>query len=248
LGLNDEELIGTEELAADGTDVIFTGATVVSTTASSKLVVLSGVDLFRAPQELEENDRVTLAGTSGADGDYTVDEVIDLTSFTVKESIADSTGGTCTAAFRTGAKATGFDPVGLTNISASNVQEALEEVDAAISAGGITADAHKILRQLIHFIDDGPAEGFASGAYREVTGGVFPTAVVWWESSSKLKKIVEKLITRSGGGATNVTPTPIKWKIYDTDGSTVLWTISDAVTYSGVFEQNRTRTITAGDA
>jgi hypothetical protein len=103
--------------------------------------------------------------------------------------------------------------------------------------------AHAAVRHLIHFIDEGPAEGFASGAYKEVIGGAFPTSVIWWESSSKLKKIVEKIITRSGGGATNVKPTPIVWKVYDTDGSTVLATVSDAITYSGVFETARTRTI-----
>jgi hypothetical protein len=117
-------------------------------------------------------------------------------------------------------------------------------------AGGITESSHKTLRQLIHFIDEGPAEGFTSGAYKEIlpAGDLFPTSVTWWESSSKLKKIVAKLITRSGGGATNIKPTPIKWKIYDTDGSTVLWTISDAIVYSGIMESTRTRTITSGDA
>jgi hypothetical protein len=73
-------------------------------------------------------------------------------------------------------------------------------------------------------------------------GGVFPTSVIWWESSAKLKKIVEKTITRTGTG-TNVAPTPIVWKIYDTDGSTVLVTVTDTITYNGVFETDRTRTI-----
>jgi hypothetical protein len=110
---------------------------------------------------------------------------------------------------------------------------------------GLTEEAHKTLRQLIHFIDDGPAEGFTSGAYKETlpSGDPFPTSIIWWESSSKLKKIVEKTITRSGGGATNVTPTPVVWKMYDTDGSTVLCTVTDAISYSGVFETSRTRTI-----
>lgn len=109
----------------------------------------------------------------------------------------------------------------------------------------VTVAKHKAIRQLIHFIDNGPAEGFASGAYKEKlpTGDVFPTSVIWWESSSKLKKIVEKTITRSGGSATNVFPTPIVWKIYDTDGSTVLATITDTVVYSGAMDSTVTRTI-----
>jgi hypothetical protein len=115
--------------------------------------------------------------------------------------------------------------------------------DLVAGAGGLTVEGHKVLRQLIHFIEDGPAEGFTSGAYREITGTAFPTAIVWWESSSKLKKIVERLLTWTG-----VNLTTDKWKVYDTDGSTVLWTVSDAISYSGVFETSRTRTITSGDA
>lgn len=107
-------------------------------------------------------------------------------------------------------------------------------------AGGLTESAHRTLRQLIHFIDDGPAEGFPSGAYKETlpSASIFPTSVIWWESSSKLKKIVEKTITWTG-----VNASPIVWKMYDTDGSTVLATITDAISFSGVFETTRTRTI-----
>ena len=70
--------------------------------------------------------------------------------------------------------------------------------------GGLTEYTHKRLRHLIHFIDEGPADGFASGAFKEVlpAGSPFPTSIIWWESTSKLQKIVEKTITRSGGGAT----------------------------------------------
>ena len=110
--------------------------------------------------------------------------------------------------------------------------------DLVAGTGGLTPDGHKVLRQLIHFIDDGPAEGFASGAYREVTGTVFPTAVIWYTDSSKTDKIVEKLITWTGVNATTIV-----WKIYDTDGSTVLATVTDTVAYSGVFETSRTRAI-----
>lgn len=111
-------------------------------------------------------------------------------------------------------------------------------------AGGITPDSHKKLRQLIHFINDGPAEGFISGAYKEtLPSGPFPTSEIWWESSSKLKKIVELLTTWNG-----INITQEKWKIYDTDGTTVLWTITDTINHTGVFETDRTRTITAGDA
>jgi hypothetical protein len=108
------------------------------------------------------------------------------------------------------------------------------------SGSGLTEAAHKSVRQLIHFIEEGPAEGFASGAYKEVSGSPFPTSVVWWTSSAKTAKIVEKTITRNA----NKTPSSIEWKVYATDGTTVLATVTDAITYaSGIFESTRTRTI-----
>jgi len=110
------------------------------------------------------------------------------------------------------------------------------------SGSGITAEQHKALRQLIHFIDRGPAEGFASGAYMEILPAAdpFPTSIIWWESSSKFKKIVEKAVTWD---SIPKVPIQIQWKVYDTDGSSVLSTVTDAISYSGVFETSRTRTI-----
>lgn len=127
-----------------------------------------------------------------------------------------------------------------------DVQELQAGDDTGTGGSGLTESEHKILRHGIHFIDDGPAEGFASGAFREIlpVADPFPTSIIWYDDATKAKKIVEKTITRSGGGATNVSPTPIVWKIYAVNGTTVLSTISDAITYSGVFETVRTRTIT----
>lgn len=104
-------------------------------------------------------------------------------------------------------------------------------------------EEHKTLRQLIHFIGDGPAEGFVSGAYRETTGVLKPTSVVWYTDSGKTAKIVERLLTWTGNNLT-----VDKWKIYDTDGSTVLWTVTDTISYAGVTETSRTRAIVSGDA
>ena len=105
---------------------------------------------------------------------------------------------------------------------------------------GVQPGDHPKLRQLIHFIDNGPAEGFTTGAFREVlpVADPFPTSVIWWTDSGKTEKIVEKTITYTG-----VNPTTIEWEIYDTDGSTVLATVTDTISYSGVFETSRTRAI-----
>jgi hypothetical protein len=117
-----------------------------------------------------------------------------------------------------------------------------EGAETGLSGSGLSPATHQVLHQLIHFISDGPAEGFASGAYKETlpSADPFPTSVIWWESSSKLKKIVEKTVTWGTGPKV---PTQIEWKMYGTDGSTVLATVSDAIAYTGVFEMSRTRTI-----
>jgi hypothetical protein len=113
--------------------------------------------------------------------------------------------------------------------------------DPREAATGISEAAHKVLRQLIHFIDSGPAEGFVSGAFEEIlpAGNPFPTSHTWWESAAKLKKIVELTITRNA----NQTPATEAWKVYDTDGSTVLATVTDTWAYSGIFPLSRTRAI-----
>jgi len=106
---------------------------------------------------------------------------------------------------------------------------------------GTETSAHAAVRHLVHFIDDGPACGFTSGAYKETlpAGNPFPTQAIWWESASKLKKIVELNVTRDA----QKKPTAEQWKMYDTDGSTVLCTVTDSIAYSGIFETTRTRTI-----
>ena len=119
------------------------------------------------------------------------------------------------------------------------IEVSLTDLLATASGSGITELQHKALRDVIHFID-GPGDGFASGAYRETVGGPFPTSVTWYESNTKVDKIIEKTITRP----TLAAPTPITWKMYGTDGSTVLVTVQDDIAYTGVFETSRTRTIT----
>ena len=62
--------------------------------------------------------------------------------------------------------------------------------------GGITPQEHETLRQLIHFIDNGPGDGFASGAVRitSPSGSPFPTNIVWYLNGFLTTKLVEKSI------------------------------------------------------
>lgn len=100
------------------------------------------------------------------------------------------------------------------------------------SGGGISEAQHKALRHLIHLVDTGgPWDGFSTSPYWESKSGTGPWnhGGIWWESSSKSKKIVEKTINRNS----NKTPSTIVWVAYDTDGSTALVTATDTYAYSG---------------
>lgn len=103
-------------------------------------------------------------------------------------------------------------------------------------AGGVTNTTHRTLLQLIHFIDNGPALGFTTGATRTTTGTVFPSQILWRRADAT--KLVEKNLTYTGP-----LPTTIQWIMYDTDGTTVLETVTDTIAYSGAFETGRTRAI-----
>jgi hypothetical protein len=133
--IEDVEIIDAGELASDGTTNIFSGATVVSTTAATKRIVLSGVDIINDKDErLEENDEITLSGTTGADGTYTIDNVIDSVTVDVVEAIADSTGGTATTRHPPGASKVGLDPTNVSGVTATEMQTAMEELSLATGA------------------------------------------------------------------------------------------------------------------
>lgn len=240
--VEDLDFVDAVELASDGTTEIFTGGTVVSTTAATSQVVLSGLDLYRDPEALEPGDLITLSGTTGADGDYTVASIVSSTTFTVSEAIVDSTGGTCTAHHPPGALKVGFDSTGLTVVTANTVQEAIEELDAVGAGSGITADQHKALRQLIHFVEtNSPGDGFGSGPYYSETlpaASPFPTSETWYETSSKLK-----MICKWEGTWTSALITTEKWTVYKSDGSSPAADATDTISYSGVFETSRSRAV-----
>lgn len=122
------------------------------------------------------------------------------------------------------------------NGSSFRLRDATGVYDPRTGGSGLSEAAHRALLQLIHFIDEGPAEGFTSGATKTVTGTVFPSQVLWKRADAS--KLVEQNITWTGVNATTV-----EWKMYDTDGSTVLATVTDTIAYSGVFETGRTRSI-----
>jgi len=78
-----------------------------------------------------------------------------------------------------------------------------------------------------------------NGAFRETTGGVFPSSVIWWDTPAKAKKIASLTITRNA----NQTPNTEALTAYDTDGVTPVITLTDTITYAGVFETSRVRAV-----
>lgn len=109
------------------------------------------------------------------------------------------------------------------------------------TGGGLTPFEHETLRQLIHFIDEGPGDGFLSGAFKVVlpTGDPFPTEMIWYLDTTMATTLVKKTITYSA----NHFPTVIEWQMFDYDGVTIVHTVTDTITYSSAFESTRYRTI-----
>jgi len=122
------------------------------------------------------------------------------------------------------------------------VQNAIITGGSSIALDGyVSKTEHKTLRDLIHFIDEGPGDGFASGATKVIlpTGAPFPTSITWYLDPGLTQKLVEKLITYNSKHF----PVTITWNMYDFNGSTIIHTVIDTITYSTAFESTRTRTI-----
>lgn len=103
--------------------------------------------------------------------------------------------------------------------------------DGIYNGGALTGDVTLKLRggQLL-------AEPMRTG-YRETTGGAFPTLIAWYTDITKATPIWQREYTWTG-----VTPTTIVTRLYDAAGA-LSQTVTDVVTYSGVYETSRVRTV-----
>jgi len=99
------------------------------------------------------------------------------------------------------------------------------------------------IRQILILESQGPMEGFGTGSlfyscsYEE--NKPFVSSSCWYTDISKSQKIFEKIFIRNSKHIAE----QIVYKVYNEDGVTVKTTITDIVTYDGVFEQSRQRNI-----
>jgi hypothetical protein len=230
--VSDVDFVDARELLSDGTDAYKSSVSITSVVGSTKTVTVSG-GLEYTDDPVRAKDRVDISGNDAA-GSYVIASVISDTQFTVSETIVDATGGTAAFRYPPGSESVGVDPTNLSFSSSTNLQAVLEDIDIS------PTESHSALKQLIHFIDDGPTDGWTSGAYKETlpSGNPFPTQEIWWTSSAKTHKIVSLDVTLNSSKR----PTSEVWKIYAADGSTVLITLTDSISYTGAFETTRTRT------
>lgn len=235
----EEEYVTEVELGAGNLNTLInsfaTGLSITSTAALTKNVYVANNSKFQK-WKLAPGDRVVITGGPAA-GTYTVDTVTDQNQLVVVESIVNSSAtGTLSLYHPAATTRIGIDSTGLSAISGTNLQDAIQSIDT-ILAIAVTTASHRTLRDLIHFIDEGPADGFASGAIKTTTGTAFPSYEVWTTVSGL--NIVDLTITRNG----NKTPATESWRMYAADGTTVLTTVTDTISYDGVFETTRVRTI-----
>lgn len=116
----------------------------------------------------------------------------------------------------------------------SGIMEGLE-----VGQDQLADDINLDLNKLLFYVNEGPVEGFSIG-YKEIIGQPFPTNVTWYSDPLNTKKIVEKIIIRNPIKM----PTSITWNLFDSDGTTIIKSLTDSITYtSNVFETSRVRVI-----
>ena len=98
-------------------------------------------------------------------------------------------------------------------------------------------------RALILLAESGPYEGYLGTLVHECVmhKNVFPSASIWYTDVSKTAKIIEQELVYATPSA--FLPSQTIYRVYENDGSTVKATVLDVITYSGIFETSRTRTV-----
>lgn len=116
-------------------------------------------------------------------------------------------------------------------LPAGNAGEVLTTNGAAANpswtGGMVTTSSHKALTDLIHYIDGGPVYGPGPYYYVQTPlGSLSPTTGAWYTNVASNKKVVEQNIVWNGAYMSQSI-----WKVYASDGVTVVGQITDNFTY-----------------
>lgn len=108
-----------------------------------------------------------------------------------------------------------------------------------VSAKLGAVSAHQSLADVIHFLEDGPGDGWPTGSVRVRLGtGPSPLGYVWYTSSAQTKRIVDFAYSYA---AESFLPSLRVMRMYAVDGVTVTRTVTDAYTWSGPLLVSTTR-------
>jgi hypothetical protein len=154
--LYDLDILSREELTSDGYYVYASGSLIhiTSSMVRSGKIVTTDFFLKSIDDPVQSGDRLHVCDSDGADGYYTIDEILSDYSFSITEDANEVSNGWLHFMHPAGAKFIGFDPTGLAAITATNLQDAIKEI--AINSGGINETTHENLDTLTHHIaEDG---------------------------------------------------------------------------------------------
>ena len=88
---------------------------------------------------------------------------------------------------------------------------------------------HQGLPDIIHFLDDGPGDGWASGSYKVATfSGPLPTGWTWYTNSAMTTKILQVVIAYPSA---SLLPASQTWTVYS--GGVAVRTLVDTFNYTG---------------
>ena len=140
--LSDIDFLDSSELISTGVHTLsgmYVDTTIISTDSITKQIVINypsdneGIN-ENSEHPAETGDFVCIIGTSGGlgDGYYTIDSILNSTTFAVVEAIGTSTGGNIKFFHPPGASKIGLDSSNLNYTNANTVQGAFEDLDSAI--------------------------------------------------------------------------------------------------------------------
>jgi len=212
MGLNveqirDSAIIEEDELASGGVQSpSYSGPfTIISVVSSTKIITLdsTGYDgtTELSSERISHGDIIVITEGSAA-GTYTVNQIINETSFSVNESIPNASSGSLSFYYPSACTKIGKDIISKPNTFRSNN-----------------------LEQILNDLDEENDGGYSEITY---TNGVFVSKITVWNSVAKNKKRSEINYTYSSSPFVS----QVIKNIYNENGDTIIATITTDISYS----------------